>query len=86
MTFNFAKFLLNQTKMCNGHLQSEASGITFEEGLEICKELEEYTNNQYAFTLEVWTCGSFSIYQQDFWKPGEHVLGHTERLILGVSP
>lgn len=86
MTFNFAKFLLNQTKECNGHLQCEVTGLSVEEGLVLCKELEEYTNKEYSFTLEVWTDKSFTIYQQEYWRKGEHPLGHRARIILGVEP
>lgn len=85
MSFSFAQFLLNQTKQCNGHLQAEAKGISVEEGLEICRELEELTDKRSCFTLQLWTCGGFTLYQMDFWKQGVHPLGHIDRIILSVD-
>lgn len=86
MSFSFAEFLLSQTKQCNGHLQAEAKGISIEEGLEICRELEELTNHEHSFTIELWTDCSYTIYEVDYWEPQEHILGHRNRIILGVSP
>lgn len=86
MSFSFAQFLLNQIKEVNGHCQTEVKGLSIEEGLEICKELEELTNKQSSFTLQLWTCGGYTLYQMDFWKQGEHPLGHVDRLILSVDP
>lgn len=85
MSFSFAEFLLNQTKQCNGHLQAEAKGISIEDGFNICKELEELTNKQSSFTLQLWTCGRYTLYQMDFWRQGEHPLGHVDRMILRVD-
>jgi hypothetical protein len=85
MSFTFAQFLLNQTKECNGHLQATATGISIEDGMQLCKELEALTGNQHSFILEVWSDGSYTIYEVDFWDKGEHPLGHLHRMILGVS-
>lgn len=86
MSFSFAKFLLNQTEDCNGHFQCEASGISIEDGIELCRELEELTDKQWSFTLEVWTCGGYTIYQMDYWKRNEHILGDVNRMVLSVNP
>lgn len=86
MSFSFAEFLLNQTKQCNGHLQAEVKGLSVEEGLEICKELEELTNKQSSFTLQLWTCGGYALYQMGCWKQDAHPLGHVDKLILSVDP
>lgn len=86
MSFSFASFLLNQTKHYNGHFQCETTGLPLEDALLICKELEELTNHEHSFTVELWTDGSYTVYQVDYWEPQEHVLGHRNRIILGVSP
>ncbi len=85
-TFSFAQFLLSSLKEYNGHLQHEATGISVEDGLNICKELETLTDNNYSFVLQLWTCGGYTIYQVDYWKRSEHILGDTDRMILSVSP
>lgn len=85
MSFSFAQFLLNQTKECNGHLQTETTGLSVNDALVICKELEKLTDHQNAFTIELWTDGSYTIYQMDFWEMGQHPLGHINRMILGVN-
>jgi len=80
-----AKFLLNTAHEYNGHKQTELSGLSVKKGLKLCKELEKLTDNMYSFTMELWTDGSYTIHQMDFWKKGEHVLGDTNRMILGVT-
>lgn len=82
---SLAEFLLNTKHEYNGHLQTEIKGLSIKKGVRLCKELEQYTNDKYSFVLEVWTTGGFSIYQKDYWKPGEHPLNHLDRMILGVS-
>lgn len=85
MKFSFAQFLLNSTNIYNGHIQTETKGIPVEQGLVICKDLEELTDHKYSFTLELWTDGSYTIHQMDYWKKGEHILGDVNRMICGVS-
>jgi len=80
-----AEFLLNAKHEYNGHKQTEVSGLSVKKGLKLCKELEEITDNKYSFTMELWTDGSYTIHQMDYWKKGEHILGDTNRMILGVS-
>lgn len=86
MSFSFANFLMNQTNDHNGHFQTTVTGMSVEDGLELCKELEELCEQEYSFTIELWTCGGYTIYQQDYFKPSEHRLGHSSRMILGVNP
>jgi hypothetical protein len=78
-----AKFLLSVKDECNQHLQTELKGISIKKGIKICKQLEKITGNSYV--LEVWTCDSYSIYEKDTWKAGEHPLGHRDRLICSVD-
>ena len=85
MKFNFAKILLNNKNQYNGHLQFNVSGMTVDEGLALCEYLHKETNGDSSFVCEVWTDKNFSIYQKDFWKDGEHIAGHKDRLILSVE-
>lgn len=82
---SLAEFLLNSKNEYNGHFQTQIAGFSIKKAVKLCKELEKYTNEQYSFVIEVWSDGGLNIYQKDFWKKGEHVLGDTDRLILGVS-
>lgn len=80
-----AEFLLKTKDEYNGHLQTQVKGLSIKKGVHLCKELEEYTNDKHSFVLEVWSDGNYTIYQKDYWKAGEHPLGHTDRIILGVG-
>lgn len=80
-----AKFLLNTKHQYNGHFQTEVSGMSFEDALQLCKNLEEETEHQSCFVLEVWTCGNMTIYEKDYWKKGEHQNGDLDRMILGIN-
>lgn len=82
---SLAEFLLNTKHEYNGHLQTEIKGLSIKKGIRLCKELEQHTNDEYSFVLEVWSDGNYTIYQKDYWKAGEHPLGHTDRIVLGVG-
>lgn len=84
--FNIAKFLLT-TNNYNGHFQTTVTGLSIQDCLDICKDLEAYRDlgKDTSFVCEVWTDGGISIYQKDYWKDGEHPSGHKDRLILGVG-
>lgn len=85
LNFSFAQFLLGSTHVSNGHFQTEiGAGMTLDDCLAICKDLEDL-EPAYSFVCEVWIDGGISIYQKDFWKEGEHPMGHRDRLILGVG-
>lgn len=60
-----AELLLKMDNKYNGHYQTVITGLTLEQGIEICKELEEYTDKEHSFVLELWTCGAFTIYKKD---------------------
>ena len=62
---SLAELLLKMGSQYNGHFQTTVSGLTLEQGMEICKQLEEYTDGQYSFVLELWTCGNYTIYKKD---------------------
>lgn len=81
--FSFANFLLNQTNVYNGHFQATISGMSVEDALLICKELEDLTESM--FVVELWSDGSYTIYQKDFWKVGQRLDGQTDRMILSVE-
>lgn len=65
-----AKFLLNLDNLYNGHYQTVIKGLTLKEALKICKELEEYTNHEHSFVVEVWSDGSFTLYRKDYFPEG----------------
>lgn len=62
---SLAELLLKMDNQYSGHYQTVITGLTLEQGMELCKELEEYVDNQYSFVLELWTCGGFTIYKKD---------------------
>lgn len=82
---SLAEFLLNAKHQYNGHLQTEIKGLSIKKAIRLCKELEQYTNDEYSFVLEVWSDGNYTIYQKEYWKKDEHPLGHTDRIVLGVG-
>ena len=77
---NVAEMLLNIQNEYNGHKQTIIQGLTVEDGYEILKELSDITGD--LFTLRLYNRKDFTIYQEDYWKRGEHHLGHTDRMIL----
>lgn len=80
-----AEFLLKTKDEYNGHLQTQITGLSIKKAIRLCKELEAVTDDEYSFVVEVYTDGSFTIWQKDYWKAGEHNLGHIDRMILGVG-
>lgn len=80
---NIAELLLNIDNDYNGHKQTTIKGLTVEQGVEICKELEEYTDKQFSFVVELWTDCAFTIYQKDYWK--EDRQGGRDRMILSSA-
>lgn len=80
---NIAEFLLKLENQYNGHFQTEIKGMSVEDGLRLCKELEEHTDNEYSFVLELWTCGSYTVYCKDYFPEGK--IGGRDRIILSVT-
>lgn len=68
---NIAKLLLNLDNQYRGHYQTTIRGLTVEQGMEICRLLEEEFDNQESFVLELWTGGEFTIYKKDVIAPGQ---------------
>jgi hypothetical protein len=68
---SLAELLLKIDNQYNQHYQTVINGLTLEQGIEICKELEEYTDKQHSFVLELWTDGAFTIYKKDGIALGE---------------
>ena len=65
---NVAELLMNIENKYNEHYQTVIKGLTVEQGMEICKELEEHTNKEYSFVLELWTDNTFTIWQKDYFQ------------------
>ena len=83
MSFNFAEFLLNTKDEYNQHKCTEVSGVSVEEAINICKDLEDYTGNESLFTVEVFSDKSWTIHQKDYFA--NHLLGHRDRMILSCD-
>jgi hypothetical protein len=81
---NVAEILLNIQNEYNGHKQTIIRGLTVEDGHQILDALSDITGGS-LFSLRMYDREEFSIYQEDYWKRGEHPLGHTSRLILSNS-
>ena len=79
---NFAKFLLETENEYEGHKQTEIKGLSIEDGIALCKELEEL-EPEYSFVLELWTDGNYTIYQKSFFEEGNPT--GRDRMILGVD-
>lgn len=62
---SLAELLLKMDNQYNSHYQTVISGLTLQQGIDICKELEEYTGGKESFVIELWTCGVFTIYKKD---------------------
>lgn len=80
---NFAKFLLETENEYNGHKQTEIKGLSVKKGLKLCKKLEELTDKQYSFVLELWSDGCYTIWQKDYFEDGNPT--GKDRMILGVD-
>lgn len=79
-----AKLLLNNKQEYNGHKQITLPRMPHKKMLKLLRQLEAYAPD-YAFTWHVCADGSSSIYQDNYWKPGEHHMGHTDRLIASFE-
>lgn len=78
-----AEMLMRIDNEYNGHKQTTINGISIKEAQQICKDLEELSNKEYSFVLEIWTDGSMTIYQKDFFTDGR---SHgADRIILGIE-
>lgn len=82
---NIADMLLDIKNEYNGHKQTVIEGLSVEDGLDILRELNDHCGVDGLFSLRVFNDDEFSIYQEDYWKPGEHMLGHKDRLIMSNS-
>ena len=79
---SFAEFLLNTPNEYQGHKQTEIKGLSIEDGMKLCKELEEL-EPYYAFVIELWSTGDYTIFQKDFFPEGNPT--GRDRMILGVN-
>lgn len=81
--------IMSQKNTHNGHFMMTISGLSIEQGLEIIKDLENNYGGHEGFlgsyVVEVYSDRTYSIVQKDFWKPGQHPLGHLDRLLLNVE-
>ena len=84
---NLAKSLIESTAEYNGHKQNVLSHLSHEDLLQLLKDLAQYTRENYhgkseLFALCYYGPDDYLIEQKDYWKVGEHLLGHTDRIIL----
>ena len=79
---NFAKFLLETENEYAGHKQTEIKGLSIEDGMKLCKELEEL-EPEYSFVLELWTDDNYTIWQKGYFSEGNPT--GCDRMILGVN-
>lgn len=79
---SFAEFLLNTPNEYNSHKQTEIKGLSIEDGMKLCKELEEL-EPYYAFVIELWSTGDYTIYQKGYFPEGNPT--GRDRMILGVN-
>lgn len=77
-----ADLLLSIDYEFNGHKQTSIPGLTLEQCESIVEDLN--TKGQGIFYLRNYGNDEFSIYQEDYWEPGEHPIGHVDRLILSI--
>lgn len=78
-----AELLLKIDNEYNGHKQTTINGLSLKQAKQICKDLEKLTDNEHSFVVELWTDGSMTIYQKDFFPAG--TVGGTDRIILGID-
>lgn len=83
--FNLCQFLLETSDEFNGHKQTTINGLSFDDLLLLCKDLEEYVDNSNVFYIKYYSDSSYSVYQSDYWEEKEHHSGATDRLILSSS-
>lgn len=62
---SLAELLLKINNEHNGHKSTVISGLTLQQGIDICKELEEYTDGKDSFVIELWTDSNYTIYKKD---------------------
>ena len=79
-----ATFLLENKNEYNGHKQTELGEMTLEEVRKIMDALAE-ESPYHSFYMKMFNDGSGSVEQADYWKEGEHHLGHTDRMIFGFQ-
>ena len=79
---SFAEFLLNTPNEYNDHKQTEIKGLSIEDGMKLCKELEEL-EPFYSFVIELWTDGNYTIWQKEYFPEGNPT--GRDRMILGVD-
>lgn len=83
--FDLYQFLLESPNEFNGHKQTIIDGLSFDDLLLLCKDLEEYVDNSHLFYVQYYSDGGYSLYQSGYWKENEHHLKSTDRLILSSS-
>jgi len=72
----------------NGHSQLTLESLSLTSCLEITKALEErYEMCSLTLQYNGDQIGGWggSVYAIDFWKTGEHTLGHTDKLLFGIN-
>ena len=62
---SLAELLLKMDNKYNEHYQTVISGLTLEQGMDICRELEQYSDGKDSFVIELWTDMNYTIYKKD---------------------
>lgn len=62
---SLAELLLKINNQYQGHYQTVISGLTLEQGMELCRKLEQHSGGKDSFVIELWTDSNFTIYKKD---------------------
>lgn len=71
----------------NGHFQTIFEELSIQQLRDIMDlvEKEGIDGQEATCCIRIYGDMSASLYAEDFWKEGEHLLGHRDRLILGTN-
>lgn len=91
MALTVAKLIVMNNSEYNGHKQLDIEGYTFtlKEALELCDQITEELHEQEDYRgscyLQIHSDGGASIHADNYWKQGEHSLGHRDKLMASIS-
>lgn len=86
-----ADVILGNANEHNGHKQIEIEGFKFSirDALTLCEELQTKLEDEKGYLgcvfLNVHSDGSAAIHAGDYWKAGEHNLGHKDKLLVSLE-
>ena len=82
--------ILGNTNQYNGHKQLELEGVTFtlEQAISLVNDLQVALEDKEGYTgcvtLQVHGDYSASINACDYWKEGQHRMGHKDKLLVSI--